>query len=173
MTFTTAHEFHEIYYNIFPDSWDLHHIGEKTFQMLEKTARGLILGYKISILVCILVLTIGLPWYGDEYEIILHVKVFTDITYVSKVLAQNSIKAKCVIMMKFQVIFGTKRSLIASLYTDSSVFGITSTKMSSKLNIRKGVYNLVGRMPKSVILRIFEDQNISRRTIYRTSEECE
>ena len=83
MTFTTAHEFHEIYYNIFPDSWDLHHIGEKTFQMLEKTARGLILGYKISILVCILVPTIGLPQYGDEYEIILPVKVFTIIFYLS------------------------------------------------------------------------------------------
>ncbi|KAJ3641896.1 hypothetical protein Zmor_028366 [Zophobas morio] len=79
MTFTTAHEFHEIYYNVFPDLWDLHVMGEKTFKMLEKTATRLTLGYKISILLCILAATIGLPWYGDEYEIILPVRVFTDI----------------------------------------------------------------------------------------------
>lgn len=45
--------------------------------------------------------------------------------------------------------------------------------MVYKLDLRKSIYNLVGRMPKPEIVRLFEDQNISRRTIYRTIADCE
>lgn len=45
--------------------------------------------------------------------------------------------------------------------------------MSYKLGFRKSIYNLVGRMPKREIVRIFENENISRTTIYRTIAECE
>lgn len=45
--------------------------------------------------------------------------------------------------------------------------------MSYKLEIRKSIYNLVGRIPKAEIVRIFQNQNISRRSIYRTIAECE
>lgn len=45
--------------------------------------------------------------------------------------------------------------------------------MSYKLEIRKSIYNLVGRVPKAEIFRIFENENISRRTIYRTIADCE
>lgn len=45
--------------------------------------------------------------------------------------------------------------------------------MAYKLEIRKSIYNLVGRIPKAELIRIFENQNISRRTIYRTIAECE
>lgn len=45
--------------------------------------------------------------------------------------------------------------------------------MAYKLELRKSIYNLVGQVPKSEIIRIFENQNISRRTIYRTIAECE
>lgn len=45
--------------------------------------------------------------------------------------------------------------------------------MSYKVELRKSIYNLVGRMPKPEIVRIFENQNISHRSIYRTIAECE
>jgi transposase len=45
--------------------------------------------------------------------------------------------------------------------------------MSYKLEIRKSIYKLVGRIPKAEICRIFQNENISRRTIYRTIAECE
>lgn len=45
--------------------------------------------------------------------------------------------------------------------------------MSYKLELRKSIYNLVGRVPNAEIFRIFEDDDISRRTIYRTIAECE
>lgn len=45
--------------------------------------------------------------------------------------------------------------------------------MSYKLEIRKSIYNLVGRMPKREIVNVFRDQNIGRTTIYRTIRECE
>ena len=45
--------------------------------------------------------------------------------------------------------------------------------MSYKLEIRKSIYSLVGQLPKSQIINIFRDQNISPATIYRTISECE
>lgn len=45
--------------------------------------------------------------------------------------------------------------------------------MSYKLEIRKSIYKLVGRVPKPEILRIFLNENISKTTIYRTIAECE
>ena len=54
-------------------------MGEENFKIFEKTAKRLIRFYKISIIMCILAGTSGLPWYGDEYEIMLPVKVFTDV----------------------------------------------------------------------------------------------
>lgn len=46
-------------------------------------------------------------------------------------------------------------------------------RMSYKLELRKSIYKLVGRVSNTEILRIFENENISRRTIYRTIAECE
>jgi transposase len=46
-------------------------------------------------------------------------------------------------------------------------------KMSYKINLRLGIYNLVGRMPKRDIVDIYRDQNISKSTIYRTIKECQ
>lgn len=45
--------------------------------------------------------------------------------------------------------------------------------MSYKLELRKNVYSLVGKMPKRQIVQLFADENISRTTIYRTIRECE
>lgn len=47
------------------------------------------------------------------------------------------------------------------------------TKMSYKIDLRGGIYNLVGRMTKREIVRIYQDQNISKSTIYRTIKDCE
>jgi hypothetical protein len=46
-------------------------------------------------------------------------------------------------------------------------------KISYKINLRLGIYNLVGRMPKRDIVDIYRDQNISKSTIYRTVKECQ
>lgn len=69
--------------------------------------------------------------------------------------------------------FGNKNSSIDSLYCDSSVLSNICIEMSYKLDLRKSIYSLVGRLPKPEIVRLFEDQNIARRTIYRTIAECE
>lgn len=45
--------------------------------------------------------------------------------------------------------------------------------MSYKLEIRKSIYRLVGRLPKREIVNLFRDQNVSQATIYRTIRECE
>ncbi|KAJ8914300.1 hypothetical protein NQ315_011285 [Exocentrus adspersus] len=45
--------------------------------------------------------------------------------------------------------------------------------MAYKLDIRKSVYNLVGRLPKRGIVKIFRDQNVAVSTIYKTIAECE
>ena len=45
--------------------------------------------------------------------------------------------------------------------------------MAYKLEIQKSINNLVGQVPKTEILRIFENQHISRGTIYRTITEYE
>lgn len=50
---------------------------------------------------------------------------------------------------------------------------IQVNKMSYKLDIRKGIYQLVGRVPKRDIVRIYRDQNISVSTIYQTIKECQ
>lgn len=47
------------------------------------------------------------------------------------------------------------------------------SNMSYKLEIRKSIYKLVGRLPKREIVRILETENISKTTIYRTIAECE
>lgn len=43
--------------------------------------------------------------------------------------------------------------------------------MTYKLEIRS-IYNLVGRIPKPEVIRIFQNQNISRRSIYPSMAEC-
>lgn len=45
--------------------------------------------------------------------------------------------------------------------------------MSYKLDIRKGIYNLVGRIPKRDIIAIYREQNVSKSTIYNTIRDCE
>ncbi|CAH1110287.1 unnamed protein product [Psylliodes chrysocephalus] len=45
--------------------------------------------------------------------------------------------------------------------------------MSYKLDIRKGIYSLVGRIPKHDIVAIYQEQNISKSTIYNTIRNCE
>lgn len=45
--------------------------------------------------------------------------------------------------------------------------------MSYKLETRKSIYSLVGRLPKREIVDIFQNENISKTTIYRTIAECE
>lgn len=44
--------------------------------------------------------------------------------------------------------------------------------MSYKLELRKGVYHLVGRVPTRDIVNIYENENISRATIYRAIKDC-
>lgn len=45
--------------------------------------------------------------------------------------------------------------------------------MAYKLELRKGIFNLVGQMAKRDIVNIYRTQNISERTIYRTIRDCE
>lgn len=45
--------------------------------------------------------------------------------------------------------------------------------MAYKLDIRKSVCRLVGQLPKKEIVRLFQGENISKATIYRTIRECE
>lgn len=45
--------------------------------------------------------------------------------------------------------------------------------MSYKIEVRKSIYSLVGRVPKTDIVNLFIGNNISRATIYRTIRECE
>ncbi|KAJ3660515.1 hypothetical protein Zmor_004960 [Zophobas morio] len=78
MAYTKVDDFHNLYYDIFPDLWPLRSMGEETFKNFQKIANRIVRGYKISILVCILTSTSGLPWYGHNYEIFLYVKIFTD-----------------------------------------------------------------------------------------------
>lgn len=45
--------------------------------------------------------------------------------------------------------------------------------MAYKLDIRKSIHRLVGQMPKNAIVRLFQGENISKATIYRTIRESE
>ena len=78
-TYTKVHDFHKLYYDIFPDLWPLSSMGEETFKNFKKMANRIVRAYKISILMCILSSTSALPWYGDDYEILLPVKIITDV----------------------------------------------------------------------------------------------
>ena len=69
--------------------------------------------------------------------------------------------------------FENEKSSMACLYFDNSFRQIICLEMAYKLEFRKSIYNLVGRMPKPEIVGVFENLNISRRTIYRTIAECE
>jgi hypothetical protein len=46
-------------------------------------------------------------------------------------------------------------------------------KISYKLKLQNGIYNLVGQMLKRDIVAIYRNQNISKTTIYRIIRECE
>ena len=78
-SYTAADDFHKLYKDIFPKLWSLYSLGDETFKIFQKMAKQLVRGYRISIFVCVLAGTSGLPWYGNEYEIMFPVKVFTDI----------------------------------------------------------------------------------------------
>lgn len=54
---------------------------------------------------------------------------------------------------------------------DSLVLVIYFCKMSYKLDIRKGIYNLVGRMRKRDIVDIYREQDISLSKIYPNHKE--
>lgn len=58
-------------------------------------------------------------------------------------------------------------------FNDRSVTEVDCVVMAYKLQFRKSVYNLVGHMPRAEIVRLFENQNVSRRTVYRAIAECE
>lgn len=62
---------------------------------------------------------------------------------------------------------------LCHLNKQSKTFWFLLRKMSYKIDIRRGVYNLVGRMSKRDIVDIYRDQNISKSTIYRTIKECQ
>lgn len=67
----------------------------------------------------------------------------------------------------------TSISLKACRHFDILVDRLFAVDMAYKLEIRRSIYNLVGRVHKSEIITIFENQDVSRRTIYRTIAECE
>lgn len=47
-----------------------------------------------------------------------------------------------------------------------------ASKMSYKLDLRKSVANLFGRLTTTEILNLFEDKPILRRTIFRVLNDC-
>mgnify|MGYP005984900951 CR=1 FL=1 len=54
-------------------------MGEDNFKNFQKTANRVVLAYKIFVILLVLAATSGLPWYGDEYEVMIPVKIFTDV----------------------------------------------------------------------------------------------
>ena len=45
--------------------------------------------------------------------------------------------------------------------------------MAYKLQLRRSIYNLVGKMAKKEIVNIFRNENISLSTMYQAIRECE
>ncbi|KAJ3647867.1 hypothetical protein Zmor_019719 [Zophobas morio] len=70
--------FWNIYYDIFPLLWPLRTLGIEEFNKFRKVAKLATFTSKIVIIMVLITSTGGLPWYGDEYEVILPVKIAMD-----------------------------------------------------------------------------------------------
>ena len=67
-----------MYYEIFPSLWPLNFTGFDDFQQIQKN--GLRIKF-LSVVLTILTLvcaTLGLPWFGDEYDLYITIKFFVD-----------------------------------------------------------------------------------------------
>ncbi|EEZ97786.1 odorant receptor 309 [Tribolium castaneum] len=80
--YTYVDKFLNLYKEIFPHLWSLDVVGQDHFNKFSKMAKVLKLGKNILLVVGFLSATVGLPWYRDEYEIIITVRVYKD--YVDK-----------------------------------------------------------------------------------------
>ncbi|CAH1371147.1 unnamed protein product, partial [Tenebrio molitor] len=63
---------------VFPTFWPLRSTGEDNYQHIYRQVKFINIFMVITVLSSFSTSTAGLPWYGDEYEIMLPVKVFTD-----------------------------------------------------------------------------------------------
>jgi hypothetical protein len=63
---------------VFPTFWPLRSMGEDNFQYICRQVKFINIFVVVTLLSSFATSTAGLPWYGDEYEIVLPVKVFTD-----------------------------------------------------------------------------------------------
>ncbi|KAJ3647865.1 hypothetical protein Zmor_019717 [Zophobas morio] len=70
--------FWTIYDEIFPRLWPLRSLGIEEFNKFRKIAKLATFSSKIAIIIVLVTSTGALPWHGDEYEVILPVKIAMD-----------------------------------------------------------------------------------------------
>ena len=68
----------DIYHELFPFLWPLQSLGNKQFKKFQTLAKLTTLAAKTVIVVALITVTISLPWFGDDYDILLPVKIAMD-----------------------------------------------------------------------------------------------
>jgi hypothetical protein len=76
--YTKHHQFAKIYLDIFPKLWPLRCAGESAFNHLRQT--GTLAKYFMFLITFLstVTATLGLPWFGDEYDLYIPIRCFED-----------------------------------------------------------------------------------------------
>jgi hypothetical protein len=76
--YTKHHQFAKIYLDIFPKLWPLRCAGESAFNHLRQT--GTLAKYFMFLITLLsaVTATLGLPWFGDEYDLYIPIRCFED-----------------------------------------------------------------------------------------------
>ena len=70
--------FENLYYDIFPSLWPLRSLGSDDFNNFQKLAKLTKTVLKIVMVLALVAATGGIPWFGDNYHIILLMKLAVD-----------------------------------------------------------------------------------------------
>ncbi|XP_068892386.1 uncharacterized protein [Tenebrio molitor] len=72
------HEFVKIYWDIFPNLWPLRCAGEGAFNHLRQTGTFAKYFMYLMTILSAVTATLGLPWFGDEYDLYIPIRCFED-----------------------------------------------------------------------------------------------